>query len=266
MKCTFCQAELHSESRVCKACGHPVSVNPALEDLYFSRLASNAPQELIQKVRTAPYLAKERRMVTAVMFTVANVEDFARVIPEDERTRILNQALDRFAKIIFDYEGTIAKLWENTALAFFGAPISHEDDPLRAVHAAAAILDENKIFSDIISTEYEIPLQLNLVMNTGPVLIGDIKSNLKYDFQSLNNTLECVDFAIQAAVPHCEVIMFEDTYRFLKPFVECQKLDEIFCEDINESLNLWQLQKITNGSKGIQRLPISRQSPLIGRE
>ncbi len=266
MKCEFCQADLQAGSRICNACGHPLSVNPALEDLYFSRLAANAPQELIQKIRTAPYLSKERRMITAILLTIANVEEFTGRIPEEERTRFLNQALDRFAKIIFDFEGSIAKLWENSILAFFGAPISHEDDPLRAVHAASAILEENRVLSDVISVEYQIPLQLNLVMNTGPVLIGEIKSNLKYDFQSLENTLECMDNALRAGVPHCEVVLFEDTFRFIKPFIECQKLDEIYCEDINETLNLWQLIKILNGEKNLQRLPVSQQTPLIGRE
>jgi serine phosphatase RsbU (regulator of sigma subunit)/class 3 adenylate cyclase len=247
-------------------CGHPVSVHASLEDLYFSRLATNAPPEFIQKIRTAPYLAKERRIVTAIMFSIANLDSFNRVIPEEERTPILNQALDRFAKVIFEYEGTIAKLWKNTVLAFFGAPISHEDDPFRAVQAAQAILKANKAYSDEILSQYDIPMQLNLVINTGPVLIGGVKSNLKFDFQSINNTLECLDMTVNAAVPRCEVILFEDTYRFLKPFIECQKLDEIYCEDLHKNLNLWQLVRVINGSKNIQRLPATDKSVFVGRQ
>lgn len=266
MKCSVCGSELAIGSRVCRVCGHPVSVHTSLEDLYFSRLATNAPPEFIQKIRTAPYLAKERRIVTAIMFSIANLDSFNRVIPEEERTPILNQALERFAKVIFEYEGTIAKLWKNTVLAFFGAPISHEDDPFRAVQAAQAILKENKAYSDEILSIYDIPMQLNLVINTGPVLIGDVKSNLKFDFQSINNTLECLDLTVNAAVPRCEVILFEDTYRFLKPFIECQKLDEFYCEDLHKNLNLWQLIRVINGSKNNQRLPATHKSTFVGRQ
>jgi len=266
MKCTSCQSELGHADHICKICGTPVPVNPALEDLYFSRLAANAPSSFVQKMRAAPYMAKERRMVTALMFSVANVKDFTKSIPPEERTDLLNKALDRFSKIIFEYEGTIAKLWENTVLAFFGAPVSHEDDPLRAVHAAAAILEEIKEISQDIMATYGIPLQLHVVLNTGPIILGDVKSNLKFDFQSTNETLECLDWAINADIPRCQALLFDDTYHFLKPFVKCTSLEEVLCNDGKEAIHLWQLEEITNHHKNIQKLSTMQQTPLIGRK
>lgn len=266
MKCTSCQTTINSGTRVCKVCGHPVTLNPTLEDLYFSRLAANAPPNLVRKVRSAPYLAKERRVVTAIMFNVANRDVLEQKIPKEELNPLLNDALDRFANIIFQYEGTIAKLWENTVLAFFGAPITHEDDALRAVHAAVSILNDVQDYSKEIRSPYGLPMQLNMVLNTGPVLIGDIKSNLKFDFQSLENTLECMDFAIQAAIPRCEVILFEDTYRFVKPFIESTRLDDISCEDINQDLYLWRLDKVVDQPKDLGQMPTMQSTSLIGRQ
>jgi len=265
MKCKNCQSELGHVDHICKICGTPVPVNPALEDLFFFRLAANAPSSFVQKMRTAPYMAKERRNVTALMFSVANVNDFTESIPEEERTKLLNQALDRFSKIIFEYEGTIAKLWENTVLAFFGAPVSHEDDPLRAVHAADSILKEIKNISQDIVTSYGIPLQLHVVLNTGPILLGEVKSNLKFDFQSADETLECLDWAINADIPRCEALLFDDTYFFLKPFVKCTSLDEILCSDGKDAIHLWKLDQITNHQKNQQKLSTMQQTPMIGR-
>jgi class 3 adenylate cyclase len=238
MKCTSCQAELNRSARVCKVCGHPVSVNPGLEDLYFSRLTANAPEDFLQKVRSAPYLAQEQRTVTGLMFTIANLEAFEKSVPEEERAPRLNNALDRFARIIFEYEGTIAKLWENTVLAFFGAPISHEDDPLRALHAAAEILTEVKQIRAEFQASFDIPLLLKLVLNSGPIVIGDIKSNLKFDFRSINHTLECMDVALRGAIQPCEIILLENAFRFTKPFVKCEKLEDIHCEEISTDLHL----------------------------
>lgn len=266
MKCTSCQADLNVGARVCKTCGRPVSANPELEDLYFSRLAANAPSSFVQKVRTAPFLAQEQRTVTGVMFTISNLDEFEQTIPEEERTSILNQALDRFASIIFQYEGTIAKLWQNTVLAFFGAPISHEDDPSRAIHAASHILAEVKEISKDIERSHRIPLRLKLVLNSGPIVIGDIKSNLKFDFRSLSNTLECMDVALRTTIPSCEIILLEDAYRFTKPFANSKKLEEIFCEEISMNLQLFQVEQInTNASNGT-RLPLNTSSNLVGRQ
>jgi len=252
-------------TRICQNCGHPVSVNPALEDFYFSRLTAHAPPAFVKKVRSAPYLAKEQRTVTAILFTVANVDMFEKTIAEQDRTPILNNALDNFAKIIFEYEGTIARLWENTVLAFFGAPITHEDDPLRAVHAAIAIIDEVQKISQEIEKSYQIPLQLFMVLNTGPIVIGDIKTNLKFDFQSLNNTLECMDLAIRSAIPRCEVILLEDAYRFIKPFVDCEKLEDVLCKEPDLVLHLWRLDHITHQPQKLQRMQNTSDTPLVGR-
>lgn len=251
---------------MCTTCGRPVSVNPAREDLYFSRLASSAPPALVRKVRSAPYLAKERRTVTAVLINVANIEAFNEKIPSKKHIQILNEVLDRIAKLIYQYEGSIAKLWENTLLAFFGAPVTHEDDPLRAVHAASLILEEVQSYSIRLEQDFGVRLQLNVVLNTGPILIGDIKSNLKFDFKSVNNTLECMDLALQAEVPRCEVVLFEDTYRFIRSFVKCTKLEGIFCEGIEDDLNLWRLDEINPHKENSHRLPISQTATMVGRQ
>ncbi len=265
MKCTSCNAELSVGTRVCNNCGHPVYNNPTLEDLYFSRLVSNAPTKLIQKVRSASYLTKERRSVTAVMLTIANLDFFTTAIPADERSPILNAALDQIASVIYQFEGAIAKLWENTVLAFFGAPVTHEDDPLRAVHAAGVLLEEIHKFSETVEEKYGVPFQVNMVLNSGPILIGEVKSNLKFDFQSLNGTLECMDMAIQAAIPQCEIILLEDTFRFVKPFVKCTKLDDLFCKDLEGDLHLWRVDQVTHSGPTFQRAPITRNTPLVGR-
>ena len=266
MICSFCQSKLDVDTHICKQCGHPVPIDPALEDLFFSRLSTIAPPPFVRKVRSAPYLGKERRTVTAVMFTIANLEAFAKAIPEKDRNSITNRALDQFAKIIFQYEGTIAKYWQHTLLAFFGAPITHEDDPLRAIHAADAILSEVHGYSEDLMARYGIPVQLRMVLNTGSIVIGDIKSNLKFEFQSLNHTLECMDVAIKAEIPRCEVILFDETYRFVKPFVKSEKLKELPCTELNQTLKLWRLDEVLPQPNHIQRIQTVQNTPLIGRQ
>jgi serine phosphatase RsbU (regulator of sigma subunit) len=266
MNCTNCQSELPVGAHVCTTCGTPISVNTQREDLYFSRLASSAPPPLIRKVRSAPYLAKERRTVTAIMITIANNTAFTEKLSKKERTQVLNDFLDRIAKRIFEYEGAIAKLWKHTVLAFFGAPITHEDDPLRAVHTASLILDDIHSFNEQLTAEYDFALQVKMVLNTGPILLGNIRPNLKFDFQSLNRTIECIDLAIATEIPHSKIILFDDTYQFMRTFVKCTKLDPVFCDEIEEMLNLWQVDQIIDRRDVLHRSPISQITTLVGRE
>ncbi|MBW6466386.1 MAG: SpoIIE family protein phosphatase [Brevefilum sp.] len=251
---------------MCTTCGHPVSVSPQREDLYFSRLASSAPPALVNKVRSAPYLAQERRTVTAIMLTIANIDEFDEKVPKIERNQVLNELLDRIANRIFQYEGAIAKLWEKTLLAFFGAPITHEDDPLRAVHSASLVMEDILAYNKHLLEIYGVQIQVNMVLNTGPIMIGNIKSNLKFDFQSLNQTLECMDIAICTNIPHSEIILFEDTYRFIRSFVKCTQLDIDFCDQLDEGHTLWLVDQIIDRRESIQRMPISQNTAMVGRQ
>ena len=57
-----------------------------------------------------------------------------RLDPEDW-AEIINGAFQHLITPIYRYEGTLAWLMGDAILAFFGAPIAHEDDPQRAVLA-----------------------------------------------------------------------------------------------------------------------------------
>ena len=266
MNCSYCKSELDPGIHICTSCGHPISMNPAREDLYFSRLASYAPPQLVQKVRSASFLAKERRNVTALMITVANIEMFDEKIPQSDRSRILNEVLDLIAEQIYKYEGSIAKLWDHTILTFFGALVTHEDDPFRAVYTASLILEIIREYNAHLKKEYEVQLLVKAILNTGQLLIGDIQPNLKFEFQSLNNTLECIDLALNTGLPHNKVILFDDTYRFVRSAVKGTKLEDIYCEENNENLSLWQVDHINERRDPSYRLPTSQNSTLVGRK
>lgn len=47
----------------------------------------------------------------------------------------MNEAFGYLIKPVYRYEGTLARLMGDAILAFFGAPIAHEDDPQRAILA-----------------------------------------------------------------------------------------------------------------------------------
>ncbi len=224
-----------------------------------------APKRFVQKVRSVPYLSKEQRNVTAMMLTIANAGDFSDKVPEEEQSSILNDALDRIAGIVFEFEGSIAKLWKNTVLAFFGAPVTHEDDPQRAIHAAGTILSEIGKYSQTIKEKFGVPFDLHIVLNTGPILIGELKSNLRFDFQSVNETLECMDRATRMAIPRNAIILFEDTFRFVKPFVQCTALSDPYCSKVDEDHHLWQVEQIYRPGASFLRTPINSSTPLIGR-
>jgi class 3 adenylate cyclase len=90
----------------------------------------------------------------------------------------MNEAFDLMSKAVFRYEGTIAQLQGDAMLAFFGAPIAHEDDPDRAVHAALEMIAETDEFSRQLRATHGLDFRIRAGINSGPVVVGNVGSDL----------------------------------------------------------------------------------------
>ena len=77
----------------------------------------------------------ERRIVTMLFCDVKGSTAVAETLDPEVWTEIMNGAFEHLITPVYSYEGTLASLMGDALLAFFGAPIAHEDDPQRAVWA-----------------------------------------------------------------------------------------------------------------------------------
>src|SRR5207244_2804285 len=82
--------------------------------------------------RTAP-ASSERRSITVLFADIAGSTAIAERMDPEDWTALVGEAFKRMTSTIERYDGTIARLMGDGVLAFFGAPVAHEDDPERAV-------------------------------------------------------------------------------------------------------------------------------------
>src|SRR5436309_6491143 len=93
-------------------------------------------------VATSDAAPTEERRIVTVLFVdlVGFTERSDRADPEDVRRRLVpfhrrvKHDLERFG-------GTLDKFIGDAVMGVFGAPVAHEDDPMRAVRCAMAILE-----------------------------------------------------------------------------------------------------------------------------
>ena len=102
-------------------------VQPVAGDSNRDRLEQYIPKELLAK------LEGERRVVTMLFCDITRSTAAAESLGSEEWAEIMNGAFEHLISPIYRYEGTVARLMGDAILAFFGAPIAHEDDLQRAV-------------------------------------------------------------------------------------------------------------------------------------
>ena len=140
--CPECRTELPSGAKFCPSCGHQVAV--AETPTAPSRLQQYIPKELLAKLddaKSAGGMQGERRVVTMLFCDVQGSTAAAQRLDPEEWAEIMNGAFEHLIAPVYRYEGTLARLMGDAILAFFGAPIAHEDDAERAVRAGLDIVE-----------------------------------------------------------------------------------------------------------------------------
>jgi hypothetical protein len=120
----------------------------------------------------------------------------------------------------------VAKLMGDAVLAFFGAPVAHEDDPQRAVLAALDMIAAIGLFREEIKKELGIDFNVRVGINTGPVVVGEVGSARAMEYTAMGDAVNVAARMEQTAAPGT-VQVSQDTYRLIEPYFECEPLGGI---------------------------------------
>ena len=99
--------------------------------LLLSRFFSNTVTEKIFTSGGNLRLGGERKNVTILFADLRGFTSMSEDLDQEKVVEILNAFFSLMTPIIFKYDGTLDKLMGDGILAFFGAPLSHDDDPVR---------------------------------------------------------------------------------------------------------------------------------------
>src|SRR5688572_16195858 len=115
------------------------------------------PRELMTKFEAARVheaMVGERRVITMLFCDVKGSTAAAEKVDPEIWSDIINGIFEYMIRPIYKYEGTVPRLMGDAILAFFGAPIAHEDDPQRAVLAGLEIQDGIKEYTEEIRLKH----------------------------------------------------------------------------------------------------------------
>jgi class 3 adenylate cyclase len=244
-------------------CGHPVIASTPVDDSRFNRLAAAAPVLLAEKLQAASNLAGEQRVVTALLVDVVGSTALSEKMDVETWATIMNGAFDRIAPAIYRYEGTIARLLGDSVLAFFGAPVAHEDDPIRAVRAALDLIEISKDIAEDVRREHGVEFNLRACINTGSVVFGPTDERVLHKYTASGGAINLVSRIKFAAQP-MTVLITENTYRFVEPVFNLADLGLIEVKGRTRRVRVYQVDgvKTTPGSvRGLAGL----ESPMVGR-
>jgi len=106
----------------------------------------------------------------------------------DVINELLNEYFELMVETIFKYEGTLDKFMGDGIMAFWGAPMSHPDDPIRSVQCA---LDQMEVLGRFNRKRIEAgapPLSIGIGLHTGPLVAGYVGSSKAMSYTVIGDT------------------------------------------------------------------------------
>ena len=206
----------------------------------------------------------ERRVVTMLFCDLKGSTAAAERLDPEDWTEIMNGAFAHMIKPVYQYEGTIARLMGDALLAFFGAPIAHEDDPRRAILAGLDIVEGIEPYREQIRERYGVDFDVRVGINTGLVVVGAVGSDLRMEYSALGDAINLAARMEQTAEPGT-VRVAHDTYKLVKSLFEFRVLGGVEVKGKSEPVLAYQAisRKFeASQARGIEGLHAS----IVGRE
>jgi adenylate cyclase len=140
--CSSCGGTNPDGTRFCGSCGKPASQGPeqsSVEDALKSFVSSQVADKIIE---SAGEVSQERRLVTALFADLSGFTPLADRLDPEELLEVIDPIIRALTDVVGRYEGYVDKFAGDALLAFFGAPIAHEDDAERALLVATEMHEE----------------------------------------------------------------------------------------------------------------------------
>ncbi len=266
-RCAKCGTDLPAQARFCNQCAEPVAGSETTSTSIPQALQSLIPGEMAQKLAAARLqrtMVGERRIVTMLFCDVTGSTAAAGQLDPEDWAQIINGVFEKMIGPVYRYEGTVARLMGDAILAFFGAPVAHEDDPQRAILAGLDIVKGFQPYREQISIDWGVDIDVRVGINTGLVLVGEVGSDLQVEYTALGDAINLAARMEQTAHPGT-VQISEDTYRLVAPLFEWEDLGLVEVKGKDEPIHTFRpLGEKRGRLRGLASHGI--HSPLVGRQ
>jgi class 3 adenylate cyclase len=162
---------------------------------------------------------------------------------------LLNRYFEAVDAVIEGYGGSVDKHMGDNVMAVFGAPTAHDDDPLRAVHAALEIHDRMAALTN----EPGRPLAAHVGIASGQVVASGTGSDAHREYTVTGDSVNLASRLQDMAAP-CETLISDTLHRAVSDQVECQSLGEIDIKGIAAPIRVWRIAGLRASEKIAPRI------------
>ena len=237
--CTACGTALAAGARFCGQCGAPVAAAPVV------------PPPVSAAEPPPPRAAAGRRHAIILFSDIAGYTPLSQRLDAEDVHALLARYFDIVDKLIVDHGGHVDKHIGDAVMAVFGAPVAHDNDPIRA---ATAALEIHKALAQLDAAGEPVLVRIGIA--AGAVVADETGSARHREYTV---TGEAVNLAarLQALAAPGETLIDATIEAALGQQAETERRDAVAIKGFDKPLPVWRLKSLGSAT--------SDATPFVGR-
>jgi adenylate cyclase len=195
------------------------------EQRLMSTLCRYVTREVAEQVlqdKSKLRLGGVRQKVTILFSDIRNFTSMSEQFDAEQIVNMLNDYFSRMINSIFKYHGTLDKFIGDAIMAVFGAPIAHDDDPVRAVESAVDMRRELRRFNEERRQQGKPEIETGIGLCDGEVISGNIGSEQRMDYTVIGDAVNLASRLEGLSKNYEAKILFnEAVYKIVKDRIPC---------------------------------------------
>ena len=148
----------------------------------------------------------ERKYVTVLFADVVDSTGLGERLDPEQLAEIMNGAFAFLNASVTKYGGTVARLLGDAIIAFFGAPVAHEDDAERAVRSGLEIQAAARGYAESVRRNYGVDFSVRVGINTGLAVLAVVGDEIRTEYTAMGDTTNVAARLQSAAAPGSVII------------------------------------------------------------
>ena len=224
----------------------------------IARLSESTSEPAIESQAPDP-VAGERRQVTVLFADIAGYTRLSAELGAEETHALLNRYFEAVDGIVEDYGGSVDKHMGDNVMAVFGAPIAHDDDPLRAVRAA---LDIHERMAEL-SHEVGRTLQAHVGIASGQVVASGTGSDAHREYTVTGDSVNLAS-RLEDKAAAGETLISDALRQAVAAQVDCESLGEVAVKGIDKPVCVWRVKVLRGADYASDRIAfVGRRAELV---
>ncbi len=188
------------------------------------------PQELIDRFFQNPeaMLVGENRELAILFSDIRSFTTISEAMRPDDLVNSLNRYFSAMVDILMARNGVIDKYIGDAIMAFFGAPVRHDDDAVSSVLAALEMTDALTIFNRDQVAKGKPEFKIGIGINYGVVTVGNIGCDKKMDYTVIGDSVNLASRLEGLTKLYRQPLLFSEfLYEKVRDEFPCRWLDTV---------------------------------------